>query len=139
MSDTIDFTIISYNLEGNSIVVRPHSPDFKNDPNSYPAFNLQITTLNENQDILAQIANRIRPAIQSILLSEADTSSYSQIVSSLSAGKYSVPIVSVNDLNNFTIQVSAIQNEVNVTIGELNNTFNNMLSTQLFENINFLN
>jgi hypothetical protein len=141
MSDTIDFTVISYNLEGNSIIVKPNSPNFKNDPNTYPVFNLQISTLDQNQDLLTQIAHRVSPIIDSILLNEADTSSYAPLISSLSSTSYSIPVSTVNQYNNSNIVVSSgeMQQNINIVIEDMNKTFNNMLSTQIFENIKFLN
>jgi hypothetical protein len=67
------FIIEHYDEKQNSIIVRPYSPDFKNEKSAYPCFNISITNLDPEQNIEEQIALLARPIVETILKQEAET------------------------------------------------------------------
>jgi hypothetical protein len=71
-NETIGFNIISYDKENNSILIRPHSPLFKNIEDSYPVFNLSLSLLDKTKDLKEEIAKRIYPTIQQIIEQEKE-------------------------------------------------------------------
>jgi hypothetical protein len=71
MSNQTGFYIESYNLEENSILVKPYSPLFKNPLSAYPCYNFTITNLNLNEDISVQLAKALAPVVENILSVES--------------------------------------------------------------------
>ena len=141
----VNFTIVDYSIEGNSILVRPYSPDFKNPPETYSVGNINITNLNDNEDILIQIAKYMRPVVQSILNSETDITTVVPLVTSLELNKtYNIPL-SVLNIASFTpsttnIPLSSVSDHSEYVIeNKLQETYSAMLSATLLGDIDFLN
>ena len=74
MKDHIEYTIVSHNEENNSLLVRPYSPLFKNEPDTYPVYNITISNLNQENDIKNEIGKIMIPIIDHIIESEKDLS-----------------------------------------------------------------
>jgi hypothetical protein len=144
--ENISFEILDYSLEGNGIVVRPFSTEFKNPSASYSPMNINFTNLNPDLDLNLQIASIVQPVIQSIINYESDTSQFQPLVSSLSVNTIqSVPISDIVELlipspmTNSSIPLTAVQEQVDsVVTYKLNETYNNMLSATLLDGIEFL-
>lgn len=68
--NVIGFTIEHYNIEQNSITVRPFSPLFQKPHNDYPCFNISISNLDPLQNIENQIASLTQPIVETILKHE---------------------------------------------------------------------
>ena len=74
MKDHIEYTIVLHNEENNSLLVRPYSPLFKNEPDAYPVYNITISNLNQKNDIKDEIGKIMIPIIDHIIESEKDLS-----------------------------------------------------------------
>jgi hypothetical protein len=72
MKDHIGYTIVSHNEEDNSLLIRPHSPLFKNEPDTYPVYNINISNLNQGNELEKEIAKVMIPIIDNILESEKE-------------------------------------------------------------------
>jgi hypothetical protein len=70
MNNNIGFTIINHDEVNNSILVRPHSPDFKKSAEEYDCYNISLANLDESKDISSQIAILIKPVVDEILKRE---------------------------------------------------------------------
>jgi hypothetical protein len=148
--DNINFKIEDINIEANRILVRPLSPNFKNPPEYYSPINITITTLDPNSDLTTQIAQAVAPLIFAILRQEADTSVYLSSLSSLStvsSNVYTVPISQVYpNIQQFPtmpmgyIPLSAIENRADqIAVNLLQSTLTPLVTSQIFEGIEFIN
>ena len=152
--DTVNYTILASNLEGNSIIVRPYSPDFKYSPEEYQPVNINFTNLDPNQDVYAQIAAYMQPLIQSILVHETDKGDYTTVAAQLSTVSplqlQTVSVSSIQSLTSVNTQLndalmsistptSALQVHVDfVTNFQLQDTFSGMMSATLLDGIEFV-
>ena len=152
--DTVNYTILASSLEGNSIIVRPYSPDFKYSPEEYQPVNINFTNLDPNQDVYAQIAAYMQPLIQSILVHETDKGDYTTIAAQLSTISplqlQTVSVSSIQSLTSINTQLNdalmsistpttALQVHVDfVTNFQLQDTFSGMMSATLLDGIEFV-
>jgi hypothetical protein len=152
--DTVNYTILASNLEGNSIIVRPYSPDFKYSPEEYQPVNINFTNLDPNQDVYAQIAAYMQPLIQSILVHETDKGDYTTVAAQLSTVSplqlQTVSVSSIQSLTSANTQLNdalmsistpttALQVHVDfVTNFQLQDTFSGMMSATLLDGIEFV-
>ena len=152
--DTVNYTILASSLEGNSIIVRPYSPDFKYSPEEYQPVNINFTNLDPNQDVYAQIAAYMQPLIQSIIAHEADKGDYIAVAAQLSTVSplqlQTVSVSSIQSLTSINTQLNdalmsistpttALQVHVDfVTNFNLQQTFSGMMSATLLDGIEFV-
>jgi hypothetical protein len=152
--DTVNYTILASSLEGNSIIVRPYSPDFKYSPEEYQPVNINFTNLDPNQDVYAQIAAYMQPLIQSILVHETDKGDYTTVAAQLSTVSplqlQTVSVSSIQSLTSINTQLNdalmsistpttALQVHVDfVTNFQLQDTFSGMMSATLLDGIEFV-
>jgi hypothetical protein len=145
--EDVNFQIINYSLDGNSIIVRPYSTQFKYASSFYNPVNINFTNLDPNIDLNIQIAAFIQPLIDSILKNESDVSHFQPLLSALTLDTIStVPLTDVinhitspQPLSNGLIPLSGIQDQANSVVSyKLQETYNNMLSSTLFDGIEFL-
>jgi hypothetical protein len=138
----ISFEILSTSIEGNSIIVRPYSTEFKHPPDAYAPANINISSLDKNVDILTQIALYVQPMVNAIIAMESDVSDYEPLISQINTNTIlSVPISSINlTYQPATVPLNIVQDQVNyVTINQLHQTFNEMASATLLSGIDFIN
>lgn len=64
----VNFIVLEYNE--NSVLIKPYSNLFKYDIESYPAFNLDLHTIDTSQDISLQIATRFKSYILNVVRKE---------------------------------------------------------------------
>lgn len=69
-TNSTGFIITDYNLEQNSITVRPFSPLFKKPIETYECFNITITNLDPLRNIEEQLACLTKPIVDNILKQE---------------------------------------------------------------------
>jgi hypothetical protein len=74
----VSFIIDSINEETGQIVIRPHSPLFKNTPDQYPAYSYDLSIFDPTQDFNTQVARLIYPVVQKIIATES--TDYSNII-----------------------------------------------------------
>jgi hypothetical protein len=155
----ISFTILSVNVDADSVVVRPQSDLFQNNPESYAPFNINLTGLDKNQDILTQIASYTLPIVNSILVQESDKTSYLNVLSGLNSNStYTVPISDISNLIPYipetplvqpsyisapivqsSFPISSIQETVDTIVTyKVDSTYSSMLSSTLLEGIEFI-
>ena len=66
----VGFKIEQIDASNNSLVVRPCSTNFKNSPESYPLYNINISNLDPNKDIPEQIIEVLSTTVKAIVASE---------------------------------------------------------------------
>jgi hypothetical protein len=129
MSDQIGFTILSYNTEKNTLLVRPYSPLFKKAPTEYDYYNISFSNIDENKDINLQIATLLKPIIDDIIKGEnPDTQNTIQtfIANSLN-------ITNMVDLTSIATIVPTVSTLQNATFTNNTNLSTVAAITNLFE------
>jgi hypothetical protein len=111
------FVIEHFNLEQNTITVRPYSPKFKNQIESYPCFNITITNLDPLQSFEEQIAMLTKPIVENILKQESTES------------KEKVKVFLENNKNNLIL----IGNDKLMNANKLNEHIESMQQTGILE------
>jgi len=129
----VGFTIVNYDLIGNSILVRPYSTSFKNPASTYPIYNISISNLDASMPIEPQIASYMISITRNIVSTESDDyKTISDFLFDNVNSTYSLPLSSLIPRE----QVAPAGSTLTFKVTSLDNSaFQSTLSTL---NINFI-
>lgn len=113
--------IVIQNIENEErIIFKPYSESFKNPIESYPSFSFDLINLNQEEDIILQLAKVAKPIVDNILKKE--NSSFSDHLNFLKENinnTFNIPYSSVDSVIGFNI-TNEQTNTPTITSSQLN-------------------